>query len=65
MFNNGAASFDNSSRYGGALNVTTHSALGVPAFQTTFRVISSSSPNCVSVSQIDIKGSKLYKTPLS
>lgn len=47
------------------MNLTSHAALGVPAFQTTFRVVSSSSPNCVSVSQIDIKGSKLYKTPLS
>lgn len=65
MFNNGAASFDNSSRYGGAMNLSSHAALGVPAFQTTLRVISTSSPNCVSVSQIDIKGSKLYKTPLS
>ena len=63
MFN--ATSFDNSSRYGGAMNLTSHNALGVPAFQTTFRVVSSSSPNCVSVSQIDIKGSKLFKTPLS
>lgn len=34
-------------------------------FSTTFRVISTTSPNCVSVSQIDIKGSKLHKTPLS
>lgn len=28
-------------------------------------MISSTSPNCISISQIDIKGSKLNKTPLA
>jgi WD40 repeat protein len=36
------------------------------AFNLTMRVISTISPNCVSVSQVDIKGSKLHnKTPLA
>jgi WD40 repeat protein len=35
------------------------------AFSYSFRVVSTTSPNCVSVSQIDIKGSKMNKTPLS
>jgi hypothetical protein len=62
----GAYSFDNSSRYGGAgLNLSHSSGLTGASFSSTFRVISTISPNCVSVSQIDIKGSKLYKTPLS
>jgi|LauGreDrversion4_2_1035121.scaffolds.fasta_scaffold31731_3 hypothetical protein len=31
----------------------------------SFRVISTTSPNCLSLSQIDIKGTKLHKTPLA
>jgi hypothetical protein len=41
------------------------SMLNGSAFNLTMRVISTISPNCVSVSQVDIKGSKLHKTPLA
>jgi hypothetical protein len=41
------------------------SMLNGSAFNLSVRVISTISPNCVSVSQVDIKGSKLNKTPLA
>ena len=47
----------------GFLNGT--SMLNGSAFNLTMRVISTISPNCVSVFQVDIKGSKLHKTPLA
>ena len=53
-------SFDS---YSGGFNVS--NTLKVPAFQSSFRVVSTTSPNCVSVTQIDIRGSKLHKTPLA
>ena len=55
-----SSSFDS---YSNGANVS-HS-LKVPAFQSSFRVVSTTSPNCVSVTQIDIRGSKLHKTPLA
>ena len=42
-----------------------NSMLNGGAFNITLRVISTISPNCVSVSLVDIKGSKLHKTPLA
>lgn len=31
----------------------------------TFRILSTTSPNCVSLRQVEVRGTKLYKTPLS
>lgn len=57
-------SIDSISQRYGVSNVN-NSASTNSAFAYSFRVVTTTSPNCVSVSQIDIKGSKLNKTPLS
>ena len=54
-----------STTYGDLRNMSIHGT-SMSAFNLTMRVISTISPNCVSVSQVDIKGSKLHnKTPLA
>lgn len=56
-----------SQRYGGGIGISNHnnSVNTSGAFSYSFRVVTTTSPNCISVSQIDIKGSKLNKTPLA